>query len=73
MGVMHQVVLSDNRPIMPPLDRCPARLAALMRRCWARAPLARPSALHVAAELSTMMLEMDSGGGCSVACLGNST
>ena len=67
LAALHQVVVSDNRPALPPLERCPAQLADLMRRCWAGTPLDRPSAHQVAAELSAMMLEMGSGGGCSTA------
>ena len=67
--VVHQVVMSDNRPALPPLERCPARLATLMRCCWACSPQERPSAQQVAAELSNMMLEM-ARGGCSTAMLG---
>ena len=67
LPVLRQVVVSDNRPPVPPLERCPPRLADLLRRCWARAPLERPSAQQVVVELSNMMHEMDSGGGYSTA------
>ena len=56
------MAVSDNRPPVPPLERCPARLADLMCRCWARAHLERPSAEEAAEELRHIMALEAAGG-----------
>ena len=43
-------------PLPPPGPACPVALLALIERCWAHDPRARPSAAAVHAELAQMLM-----------------
>lgn len=66
LSIIFNVTMRAMRPDRLDPSRCPARVWALIERCWAQEPQQRPSAEEVASELEALLEAHCSGAGAAL-------